>query len=424
MAAPRQARQAGPEGRVDVDRAALPRLARRRHVLRAILPRRPGRADAADEDDMAVAGHAQPDRRRVVISPSRVVEHQSPRHACGIFLSGSDIGRCDQSRNSHKDMFISISELMLSPSNVTLDTMVDTLKAAAESSRLRILALLSRGDLTVSDLTEILNQSQPRVSRHLKLLLEAGLIGRYQEGSWAFFRLSDAEVAREFVQGLVSRVHEGDPQIERDLERLGAVKRRRQERAACLFQRATPQAGTRSARCMRPIARWRRRLLKLVGKRPFQSMLDLGTGTGPAAGIVRAALPPRRRHRHVARNAGGGPRQSRQGRRRAMRRSARATSSRRRSSATPSIWSPCTRCCTISTTRQRRSARRRGCLRPAGPAGDRRFRAACAGVPARGSCASAPRLFRPADRRVVRGSRARPRGDPGFRAARRRRRRR
>ena len=79
--------------------------------------------------------------------------------------------------------------------------MVDTLKAAAESSRLRILALLSRGDLTVSDLTEILSQSQPRVSRHLKLLLEAGLIGRYQEGSWAFFRLSDDEAARDFVAG-------------------------------------------------------------------------------------------------------------------------------------------------------------------------------------------------------------------------------
>ena len=88
--------------------------------------------------------------------------------------------------------------------NVTLDRLVDTLKAAAESSRLRILALLSRGDLTVSDLTEILNQSQPRVSRHLKLLLEAGLIGRYQEGSWAFFRLADADAARDFVQGLVS----------------------------------------------------------------------------------------------------------------------------------------------------------------------------------------------------------------------------
>src|SRR4029453_5675458 len=124
---------------------------------------------------------------------------------------------------------------MLSRSPVTLDAMVDTLKAAAESSRLRILALLARGDLTVSAPTENLNQPQPRVSRHLKLLLEAGLIGRYQEGSWAFFRLSDNDVAREFVNGLVTRVHDGDPQIERDLERLGAVKRKRQERAASYF---------------------------------------------------------------------------------------------------------------------------------------------------------------------------------------------
>ena len=76
--------------------------------------------------------------------------------------------------------------------NVGLDPMVNTLRAAAEASRLRILLLLSRGDLTVTDMTEILGQSQPRVSRHLKLLLEAGLIGRYQEGSWAFFRLADS----------------------------------------------------------------------------------------------------------------------------------------------------------------------------------------------------------------------------------------
>ena len=63
---------------------------------------------------------------------------------------------------------------MLRRQPVSLDQMVDTLKAAAESSRLRILLLLSRGDLTVSDLTHILGQSQPRVSRHLKLLLDAG----------------------------------------------------------------------------------------------------------------------------------------------------------------------------------------------------------------------------------------------------------
>lgn len=163
--------------------------------------------------------------------------------------------------------------------NSTLDALVDTMKAAAESSRLRILALLSRGDLTVSDLTEILNQSQPRVSRHLKLLLEAGLIGRYQEGSWAFFRLADEEAARDFVQGLVARIHDGDKQVERDLERLAAVKRRRQARAAKYFgENAASWDEIRSLHASDQAVE--AALMKLVGKRPFQSMLDLGTGTG------------------------------------------------------------------------------------------------------------------------------------------------
>lgn len=168
---------------------------------------------------------------------------------------------------------------MLSRPSVTLDAMVDTLKAAAESSRLRILALLSRGDLTVSDLTDILNQSQPRVSRHLKLLLEAGLIGRYQEGSWAFFRLADSEAPREFVAGVVSRLADSDPQIERDLERLAGVKRRRQERAAQYF--STNAASWDEIRSLHaPDGAVETAIRKLVGKKPFQSMLDLGTGTG------------------------------------------------------------------------------------------------------------------------------------------------
>ena len=163
--------------------------------------------------------------------------------------------------------------------HVALETMVDTLKAAAESSRLRILALLARGDLTVSDITEILGQSQPRVSRHLKLLLEAGLIGRYQEGSWAFFRLSDSDAARDFVLGLVSGIRAADPQVERDLERMAAVKRRRQERAAEYFsQNAASWDQIRLLHA--PDRAVEAALLKLVGKRPFQAMLDLGTGTG------------------------------------------------------------------------------------------------------------------------------------------------
>ncbi|MEZ5780787.1 MAG: metalloregulator ArsR/SmtB family transcription factor [Rhizobiaceae bacterium] len=163
--------------------------------------------------------------------------------------------------------------------DVELEVLVDTLKAAAESSRLRILALLARGDLTVSDLTEILNQSQPRVSRHLKLLLEAGLIGRYQEGSWAFFRLTDADAEREFVQGLVGRIRCSDPQVERDLERLAAVKRRRQERALAYFSdNAASWDHIRSLHASD--AAVEASMLELVGRTPFQAMLDLGTGTG------------------------------------------------------------------------------------------------------------------------------------------------
>ena len=72
-----------------------------------------------------------------------------------------------------------------------VDALNAALKAAGEDTRLRVLVLLSEAELTVSDLTQILRQSQPRISRHLKLLVEAGLIERFREGAWAFFRLAE-----------------------------------------------------------------------------------------------------------------------------------------------------------------------------------------------------------------------------------------
>ena len=168
---------------------------------------------------------------------------------------------------------------MLTRPSIRLEAMVEILKAAAEPSRLRILVLLSYADLTVSDLTEILNQSQPRVSRHLKLLLEADLIARYQEGSWAFFRLADTEAAREFIDGVVTRIDSADPVIDRDLERLEAIKRRRQERAAEYF--AKNAASWDQIRSLHVSdAAVEAGLKTLVGNKPFQSMVDLGTGTG------------------------------------------------------------------------------------------------------------------------------------------------
>jgi ArsR family transcriptional regulator len=168
---------------------------------------------------------------------------------------------------------------MLTRPSTSLNLMVDTLKAAAESSRLRILLLLSRGDLTVTDLTEILNQSQPRVSRHLKLLMEAGLIERYQEGSWAYFRLSDADAARDFLTGVIDRIDQADPVVERDLERLSSVKRKRQEKAAGYFS-ANAASWDQIRSLHVPDRSVEASLKDLIGDRPFQSMLDLGTGTG------------------------------------------------------------------------------------------------------------------------------------------------
>ena len=86
-----------------------------------------------------------------------------------------------------------------------------SLRAVAEPSRLRILALCAQGELTVSELVDVLGQSQPRVSRHLKVLAEAGLLERLREGTWVFYRLTrrgrDADVAR----GLLALAPGRDP---------------------------------------------------------------------------------------------------------------------------------------------------------------------------------------------------------------------
>src|SRR5580692_3936692 len=103
------------------------------------------------------------------------------------------------------------------------------LKAAGEATRLRILALLAEAELTVSDLTDILRQSQPRISRHLKLLAEAGLVERFREGSWAFFRLGERGGSAELARALLDRLDSADQTIARDRARLASV---RQTRAA------------------------------------------------------------------------------------------------------------------------------------------------------------------------------------------------
>src|SRR6202043_3533253 len=99
----------------------------------------------------------------------------------------------------------------MSAAPLDFESLHAALRAAGEGTRLRILALLAEADLTVSDLTQILRQSQPRISRHLKLLAEAGLVDRFREGSWAFFRLAEHGEAALAVRSLVGRLDEHDP---------------------------------------------------------------------------------------------------------------------------------------------------------------------------------------------------------------------
>ena len=89
--------------------------------------------------------------------------------------------------------------------------LVTALKAAAEPTRLRVLLLLSRAELNVKDLTRILGQSQPRISRHLKLLHEAGLIERSREGSWVYFTLGSGTPTASLARSLVAQVDTHDP---------------------------------------------------------------------------------------------------------------------------------------------------------------------------------------------------------------------
>ncbi|MBY3132969.1 metalloregulator ArsR/SmtB family transcription factor [Rhizobium leguminosarum] len=168
---------------------------------------------------------------------------------------------------------------MSEPLKLGLDALVDVLKAAGEPTRLRLLALLDGGDLTVTDLTEILGQSQPRISRHLKLLGEAELIERYQEGAWAYFRLKQDGKAALLVRALLKHVSENDPTMLRDGERLSQVKRQRAERAQAYFSRNAAE-WDELRRLHAADEEVDAAVIRLLGSQPIDSLLDLGTGTG------------------------------------------------------------------------------------------------------------------------------------------------
>jgi len=160
-----------------------------------------------------------------------------------------------------------------------MDQLLSGLRAAGEPTRLRLLALCAHGELSVSELVHILGQSQPRVSRHLKLLVEAGLLARHREGSLVYYRLTSRGASAELARTLVDLLPADDGALNRDLARLEQVRERRSAAAEAYFRDSAHDWDQIRALHV-PESEVESRLRDIVGSSAVNTFLDIGTGTG------------------------------------------------------------------------------------------------------------------------------------------------
>ena len=161
--------------------------------------------------------------------------------------------------------------------SLTADQTIDALRAAGEPTRLRVLSLLAAEELSVMELSGILDQSQPRVSRHLKLMADAGLIERFPDGARVFYRLSSEPLARRLVDTVLDLL---DTAVNDDDDRrLEEVRRSRQAAASAYFERVAPQWDRIRSLYVCETA-VEAAILRAAGPGPFERVVDLGTGSG------------------------------------------------------------------------------------------------------------------------------------------------
>jgi ArsR family transcriptional regulator len=159
------------------------------------------------------------------------------------------------------------------------DGAVRSLRAAAEPTRLRILAVCSDGELTVGEIGQVLSQSQPRVSRHLKLLCDAGLLVRFREGHWVYYRVPPQGDGADQVAQLLTWIDAADAVLELDRERATQVREERAELAAEELSALTPEAGDPQAAAAAD-EELHAILRRELGDAEIGALLDVGTGTG------------------------------------------------------------------------------------------------------------------------------------------------
>ncbi len=157
------------------------------------------------------------------------------------------------------------------------DQTIEALRAAGEPTRLRVLSLLAGEELSVMELSRILDQSQPRVSRHLKLMTDAGLIERFPDGARVFYRLSSDPLARRLVDTVLDLLDAAAHQA--DDQRLEEVRLDRGAAASAYFERVAPQWDRIRSLYVSETA-VEAAIKRAAGDGPFERIVDLGTGSG------------------------------------------------------------------------------------------------------------------------------------------------
>jgi len=166
-----------------------------------------------------------------------------------------------------------------------LDTVLAGLRAAGESTRLRIVAVLAEGELTVSELCRILGQTQPRVSRHLRLLCAAGLLVRHSEGTSAFYSYTRAEPGRSLLRSVLALIDHDDRTLRGDRQRLEAIRAERASAADRYFEQIADRWDRVRSHHVAD-AEVEAALLAAAGPgdgregRSLGRLIDIGTGTG------------------------------------------------------------------------------------------------------------------------------------------------
>lgn len=168
---------------------------------------------------------------------------------------------------------------------MSLETAIQTVKAVGDPTRLRLLALLGAGEATVGELQQILGQSQPRVSRHLKLLDAAGLVTKFRDGQWTYYRLVETGHGREFAHDAIRLAGDRDETLAADVAALIRVKRER-ERAAYATPLHAAISGNTFAGSRPDTALLASVIDDAFGDEHFGDVLNVGSRTGNLLGLL------------------------------------------------------------------------------------------------------------------------------------------